>query len=68
MSQETTDNTQNEDLQNDLNQENTTNSEEVLSAEDKLTQELASEKDRFLRLFAEFENYKKRSRILFSTS
>jgi len=34
---------------------------EALSTEDKLTQELGQEKDKFLRLFAEFENYKKRT-------
>jgi molecular chaperone GrpE len=60
MSQENIDNTQNEELQNDLNQETTVN-EEVLSAEEQLAKDLATEKDRFLRLFAEFENYKKRT-------
>lgn len=34
---------------------------EELSAEQKLEEELAKEKDKFLRLFAEFENYKKRT-------
>ena len=34
---------------------------EELSAEDTLKQELGQEKDKFLRLFAEFENYKKRT-------
>ena len=32
-----------------------------LSKEEQLTQDLATEKDKFLRLFAEFENYKKRT-------
>lgn len=32
-----------------------------ISEEDKLKEELAKEKDKFLRLFAEFENYKKRT-------
>ncbi|NQY29355.1 MAG: nucleotide exchange factor GrpE [Flavobacteriaceae bacterium] len=32
-----------------------------LSVEEQLTADLASEKDKFLRLFAEFENYKKRT-------
>ena len=32
-----------------------------LSTEDKLKEELSNEKDKFLRLFAEFENYKKRT-------
>ena len=32
-----------------------------LSAEEQLTEDLGKEKDKFLRLFAEFENYKKRT-------
>lgn len=32
-----------------------------MTAEEKLEEELAKEKDKFLRLFAEFENYKKRT-------
>lgn len=36
-------------------------SAEGLSEEDKLREDLAAEKDKFLRLFAEFENYKKRT-------
>lgn len=36
-------------------------SAEDLSAEDRMKEELAKEKDKFLRLFAEFENYKKRT-------
>ena len=43
-----------------------------VSAEEKLQEDLQKEKDKFLRLFAEFENYKKRTtkeRIeLFSTA
>lgn len=34
---------------------------EELSAEEQLKEELGKEKDKFLRLFAEFENYKKRT-------
>ena len=34
---------------------------EELSVEEQLTQDLAKEKDKFLRLFAEFENYKRRT-------
>lgn len=54
----------------DLTQENINNHAEAtaempaaeeLSAEAKLEEELAREKDKFLRLFAEFENYKKRT-------
>lgn len=40
-------------------QETATETEEV-SLEEQLKQELNAEKDKFLRLFAEFENYKKR--------
>jgi molecular chaperone GrpE len=32
-----------------------------LSVEEQLTQDLASEKDKYIRLFAEFENYKRRT-------
>lgn len=39
----------------------TENTAEEVSAEEKLQGELAKEKDKFLRLFAEFENYKKRT-------
>ncbi|WP_245924783.1 MULTISPECIES: nucleotide exchange factor GrpE [Mesonia] len=35
--------------------------EEQLSEEEKLKQEVEKEKDKFLRLFAEFENYKRRT-------
>jgi molecular chaperone GrpE len=41
--------------------EATENTVEELSTEEKLQEELAKEKDKFLRLFAEFENYKKRT-------
>ncbi|WP_452222956.1 nucleotide exchange factor GrpE [Lacinutrix chionoecetis] len=45
--------------------ENTATEEQIeveeLSTEDKLKEELGQEKDKFLRLFAEFENYKKRT-------
>ncbi len=34
---------------------------EEISMEEQLSQDLASEKDKFLRLFAEFENYKRRT-------
>lgn len=35
--------------------------EETLTVEEQLQEELAKEKDKFMRLFAEFENYKKRT-------
>lgn len=59
--------------EDDLNNEETTQAEgtpgaeqdipsaEELTEEEKLSEELAKEKDKFLRLFAEFENYKKRT-------
>ena len=37
------------------------NVEEQISVEEQLNKDLATEKDKFLRLFAEFENYKKRT-------
>ncbi|WP_027064336.1 nucleotide exchange factor GrpE [Maribacter sp. Hel_I_7] len=37
------------------------NEEEEMSVEETLNDELAKEKDKFLRLFAEFENYKRRT-------
>ncbi|MGC6438014.1 MAG: nucleotide exchange factor GrpE [Flavobacteriaceae bacterium] len=46
--------------------------DQIISQENQLKEELASEKDKFLRLFAEFENYKRRTakeRVeLFSTA
>lgn len=45
----------------EINQEQTQEVAPELTVEEKLTQELATEKDKFLRLFAEFENYKKRT-------
>lgn len=44
----------------DLDMEDTTQVEER-SVEDQLREELGKEKDKFLRLFAEFENYKRRT-------
>ncbi|WP_103865568.1 nucleotide exchange factor GrpE [Aquimarina sp. I32.4] len=38
-----------------------TETEEVIDTEAQLKEELGKEKDKFLRLFAEFENYKKRT-------
>lgn len=44
-----------------LGNENEGVEEDALSTEQKLELELSNEKDKFLRLFAEFENYKKRT-------
>lgn len=61
----TTDNTEKEFDLNEESLENTTNQEQMpveeISVEERLIQELATEKDKFLRLFAEFENYKRRT-------
>lgn len=53
--------TVNEAVENEKETELKDVEETNLSAEDKLKEELAKEKDKFLRLFAEFENYKKRT-------
>jgi molecular chaperone GrpE len=49
----------------DVTIENNTTEEQVvveeLTVEEQLTKDLAQEKDKFLRLFAEFENYKRRT-------
>ena len=42
-------------------EQNEVNETEEVSPKEKLTAELAAEKDKFLRLFAEFENYKRRT-------
>lgn len=63
---------ENEDLKDNDTQQNINNTEQVnmdetsenvelLSDTEKLEQQLASEKDKFLRLFAEFENFRKRT-------
>jgi molecular chaperone GrpE len=46
-----------DDKQEDISEENA----EELTVEEKLSADLANEKDKFLRLFAEFENYKRRT-------
>lgn len=59
--------TQNSEKEIDINEnaaENSVNeveSAEKLTVEQQLEEELANEKDKFLRLFAEFENFKKRT-------
>lgn len=67
-----TDNTINDEIVDQTSIENSENNSDVLDAaieerveeitkEEQLTQDLASEKDKFLRLFAEFENFKRRT-------
>ncbi len=46
-------------LENNVSEEQAVTEE--LSVEEQLTKDLANEKDKFLRLFAEFENYKRRT-------
>ena len=68
----TTENMLNDEIVNQAPIENNENESDILDAgieerveeisrEEQLTQDLASEKDKFLRLFAEFENYKRRT-------
>ena len=61
----TTENTEKDFNFTDASLENTATEAQVpvqeISVEEQLTQDLAAEKDKFLRLFAEFENYKRRT-------
>ncbi|GGD16089.1 protein GrpE [Flavobacterium orientale] len=65
MNQESTENIEKEIIENEAtieqNQENAEAPTVEISNEEKLEEDLAKEKDKFLRLFAEFENYKKRT-------
>ncbi|AWG23502.1 nucleotide exchange factor GrpE [Flavobacterium faecale] len=61
----TTENTEIDQKIEDVTLDNNATEEQVLaeelSVEEQLTKDLANEKDKFLRLFAEFENYKRRT-------
>jgi molecular chaperone GrpE len=61
----TTENTEIDKEMDDVTLDNNANEEQIvadeLSVEEQLTQDLAKEKDKYLRLFAEFENYKRRT-------
>jgi molecular chaperone GrpE len=61
----TTENTEMEQELDETTLENNANGEQLiveeLSVEEQLTQDLAKERDKHLRLFAEFENYKRRT-------
>jgi len=61
----TTENTEINQEIDDVTLENNVKEEQIiieeLSVEEQLTKDLANEKDKFLRLFAEFENYKRRT-------
>ena len=55
-------NTEKEPMENEIeNAVNEVESATELSAEEQLQEDLSKEKDKFLRLFAEFENFKKRT-------
>lgn len=57
-----TEDIQNEEVKDQVEDQNQdAETQEELSIEEQLTQDLAAEKDKFLRLFAEFENYKRRT-------
>ncbi len=57
-----TENTDKEPIENEMeNVINEVETAEELTVEAKLEEDLAKEKDKFLRLFAEFENFKKRT-------
>ena len=60
-----TENTEIDKEMDEVTLENTASEEqavtEELSVEEQLTNDLANEKDKYLRLFAEFENYKRRT-------
>ncbi|MDR3272524.1 MAG: nucleotide exchange factor GrpE [Flavobacteriaceae bacterium] len=50
-----------EELQNQENQQETPEITTEISEEEQLKEQIAQEKDKFIRLFAEFDNYKKRT-------
>jgi molecular chaperone GrpE len=61
MSQDTTENIEKDNIQEENVSENQEIQQPELTVEEQLQEDLAKEKDRFLRLFAEFENFKKRT-------
>ncbi len=65
ISNMTTENTEIDQEIDEVTLEQNANGEQLiieeLSVEEQLTQDLAKEKDKYLRLFAEFENYKRRT-------
>lgn len=61
MSQENTENIEKDNIQDENIADNQAINQPEMSVEEQLQEQLAQEKDKFLRLFAEFENYKKRT-------
>lgn len=58
---ENVENVNEEVTQETVQPEEETVKEKELSAEEKLTQELAAQKDQYMRLYAEYDNYRKRT-------
>lgn len=61
MSQDNTENIEKENIDAIQDENVSENTSDTVSVEEQLQEELVKEKDKFLRLFAEFENYKKRT-------
>lgn len=61
MSQESTENIEKETINEEIISENQEILQPELSVEEQLQEDLAKEKDKFLRLFAEYDNFKKRT-------
>ena len=61
MSQESTENIEKETINEETVSENQEMPQSELSVEEQLQEELSKEKDKFLRLFAEYDNFKKRT-------
>nr|WP_321225521.1 nucleotide exchange factor GrpE [uncultured Psychroserpens sp.] len=54
-------NTEESQVQDDINETVEDSQAQELTVEEQLSEDLVKEKDKFMRLFAEFENYKKRT-------
>jgi molecular chaperone GrpE len=61
MSQESTENIERDEIQEETVSENQEVQQPELTLEEQLQEELSKEKDKFLRLFAEYDNFKKRT-------
>ncbi len=61
MSQESTENIEKDEVNGETVSENQEVQQPELTVEEQLQEDLAKEKDKFLRLFAEYDNFKKRT-------
>jgi len=61
MSQESTENIERDEIKDETVSENQEVQQPELTLEEQLQEDLAKEKDKFLRLFAEYDNFKKRT-------